>query len=163
MQFRQENYEDMRNHQKICIFINCFTRQINIISMKRIVLIISLLTLTVLIASGQTKQASNSAALTKGKKTIDLINGLKIEIDFNSERETLWITGNTENIPLFITEYIPLDNPNGTGINIGQSYKLDNMFVSIEYKVLEIVDNRVVRIWFRVAALQLKIPEESWI
>jgi len=131
--------------------------------MKKLVTIISLLTITGLLAFGQTKQASHSAALKKGKKTIDLINGLKIEIDFNSERETLWITGNTDRTPLFITEYIPLDNPNSTGIKIGQSYKLDNMFVSIEYKVLEIVDNRVTRIWFRVAALQLKIPEESWI
>ena len=131
--------------------------------MKKILIIISLLAITGMLANAQTKQASNSAALTKGKKTIDLINGLKIEIDFNSDRETLWITGNTEQSPLFITEYIPLDNPDGTGIKIGQSYKLDNMFVSIEYKVLEIVDNRVTRIWFRVAALQLKIPEESWI
>lgn len=131
--------------------------------MKKIFTIISLLVLTGLLANAQTKQASNSAALTKGKKTVDLINGLKIEIDFNSERETLWITGNTDKTPLFITEYIPLKNPKGTGIKIGQSYKLDNMFVSIEYKVLEIVDNRVTRIWFRVAALQLKIPEESWI
>ncbi len=131
--------------------------------MKRIAIILSILTLSGVFAYGQTKQASNSAALTKGKKTIDLINGLKIEIDFNSERETLWITGNTDRTPLFITEYIPLDNPNGTGIKIGQSYKLDNMFVSIEYKVLEIEDNRVMRIWFRVAALQLKIPEDSWI
>ena len=131
--------------------------------MKKIVTIIALFAITVIGVLGQTKQASNSAALRKGKKTIDLINGLKVEIDFNSERETLWITGNTDKSPLFITEYIPLDNPNGTGIKIGQSYKLDNMFVSIEYKVLEIVDNRVTRIWFRVAALQLKIPEESWI
>ncbi len=131
--------------------------------MKRTALILALITLTGLFTYGQTKQASNSAALTKGKKTIDLINGLKIEIDFNSERETLWITGNTERTPLFITEYIPLDDPKGTGIKIGQSYKLDNMFVSIEYKILEIKDNRVTRIWYRVAALQLKIPEESWI
>ena len=131
--------------------------------MKKVIIIISLITLTGFFVSGQTKQASNSAALTKGKKTVDLINGLKVEIDFNSDKETLWITGNTNKTPLFITEYIPLDNPNGTGIKIGQSYKLDNMFVSIEYKVLEITDNRVTRIWFRVAALQLKIPEESWI
>lgn len=131
--------------------------------MKRTALILAIITLTGVFSYGQTKQASNSAALTKGKKTIDLINGLKIEIDFNPERETLWITGNTERTPLFITEYIPLDNPDGTGIKVGQSYKLDNMFVSVEYKVLEIKDNRVTRIWFRVAALQLKIPEESWI
>ncbi|GEM_PF-1153325 len=131
--------------------------------MKKIAIFLSILTLTGVFAFGQTKQASNSAALRKGKKTIDLINGLKVEIDFNSDRETLWITGNTEQTPLFITEYIPLDNPDGTGIKIGQSYKLDNMYVSIEYKVLEIIDNRVTRIWFRVAALQLNIPEESWI
>jgi hypothetical protein len=131
--------------------------------MKRIAIILAIISLAGVFSYGQTKQASNSAALTKGKKTIDLINGLKIEIDFNSERETLWITGNTDRTPLFITEYIPLDNPKETGIKIGQSYKLDNMFVSIEYKILEIKDNRVTRIWFRVAALQLKIPEESWI
>jgi hypothetical protein len=131
--------------------------------MKKILIILSLLTLCGIVSFGQTKQASNSAALRKGKKTIDLINGLKVEVNFNPERETLWFTGNTAKSPLFITEYIPLDNPNGTGIKIGQSYKLDNMFVSIEYKILEIVDNRVTRIWFRVAALQLKIPEEAWI
>lgn len=86
-----------------------------------------------------------------------------MEVDFNPDREFLWVTGNTDKSPLFITEYIPLDDPEGTGIEIGKSYKLDNLFVSIEYKILTIENNKVTRIWFRVAALQLKLPEESWI
>lgn len=131
--------------------------------MKRIFLFTIILTITSLTSFAQTKQASNSAALTKGKKTIDLINGLKMEIDFNPERETLWITGNTAKTPLFITEYIPLSNPEGTGLEVGKSYKLDNLFVSVEFKILDITDNKVTRIWYRIAALQTKLPEESWI
>lgn len=131
--------------------------------MKKTILLLLVLMLSAVFADAQTRQASNSAALMRGKRTIDLINGLKVVIDFNPENETLWITGNTDRNPLFITEYIPLKNPNETGIVIGQSYRLDNMFASIEYKVLEITDNRVTRIWYRVSALQLKIPEESWI
>ena len=131
--------------------------------MKKIYLTLILLTITGLIALSQTKQASYSAALTQGKRPVELINGLTMELDFNPERETLWITGNTAKSPLFISEYIPLKDPEGTGIEIGKSYRLDNLFVSVEYKVLEIKDNKVTRIWFRFAALQLKLPEESWI
>ena len=131
--------------------------------MKKIHIIAFLLLAITASAAAQTRQASNSAALTSGKRTVDLINGLRIEVDFNPEREFIWFTGNTDKSPLFITEYIPLDNPAGTGIEIGKSYKLDNLFVSIEYKVLEVTDNRVTRIWYRIAALQLKLPEESWI
>ncbi len=131
--------------------------------MKKIYILSIILIISSLTAEAQTRQASNSAALTTGKRTIDLINGLKIEVDFNTERERLFFTGNTDKSPLFITEYIPLDNPKEQGIEIGKSYKLDNLFVSIEYKILEIKDNKVTRIWFRIAALQLKLPEESWI
>ncbi len=131
--------------------------------MKKIYILSIILIISSLTVEAQTRQASNSAALTQGKKTVDLINGLKIEVDFNKEREFLFFTGNTDKSPLFITEYIPLDNPNEIGIEIGKSYKLDNLFVSIEYKILEIKDNKVTRIWFRIAALQLKLPEESWI
>ncbi len=131
--------------------------------MKNIYILSIILIISSLTVGAQTRQASNSAALTKGKRTIDLINELKIEVDFNTEREHLFFTGSTDKSPLFITEYIPLDKPNEQGIEIGKSYKLDNLFVSIEYKILEIKDNKVTRIWFRIAALQLKLPEESWI
>ena len=71
--------------------------------------------------------------------------------------------GYTKNNPLFIFEYIPLDNPEGIGIEKGKSYKLDNLFASLEYRILEIKDNKVTRIWYRVVALKLKLPEEPWI
>ena len=131
--------------------------------MKKIILTTSILLALIITAVGQTKQASNSAALSKGIKTIKLINGLDIVIDFNPENETLWITGNTNKTDLFITEFIPLKKPIETKIEIGKSYILDNLFVHIEYKVLEITDNKVIRIWYRVAAKTLELPEESWI
>ena len=131
--------------------------------MKKLLLTTTLLLTFLITVTGQTKQASNSSALTKGIKTINLINGLDISIEFNPDKETLWITGNTSKTKLFVTEFIPLTNPEGTRIEIGKSYILDNMFVYIEYKVLEITDNRVIRIWYRVAAKTLNLPEESWI
>ncbi len=114
-------------------------------------------------ALAQTRQASHSAALKTGIKTIELINGLSIKVDFSPEKETLWFTGESKDLKMFITEFIPLNNPSGTGIEQGKSYRLDNMFASIEYKVLEIENNRVTRIWFRVAAKTLTLPEKNWI
>jgi len=131
--------------------------------MKNLVSFTLALAFTLAAAQAQTKQASQSASLTKGIKTVDLINDLQITIDFNSDAENLWITGATRNNKLFITEFIPLKDPAGTNIAIGHSYLLENPFVSIEYKVLEIKDNRVVKIWYRVAVKMLKLPEESWI
>lgn len=129
---------------------------------KSTTIIISLLFIS-LSLSAQTKQASHSASLIKGIRTINLINGLNISIEFNPEKETLWITGSTDKIDLFITEFIPLKDPEGTRLEIGKSYTLNNLFASVEYKILEIKDNRVTRIWFRVAATSTKPPDESWI
>lgn len=114
-------------------------------------------------ALAQTRQASHSTALKTGKKSIDLINGLIIKVDFNPEKESLWFEGGTNDLQMFITEFIPLNNPSGTGIEPGKSYRLDNLFVSIEYKILEIENNHVKRIWFRVAAKTLTLPEKNWI
>lgn len=129
----------------------------------RLIMILVLLILPITDILPQTRQASHSAALLKGARTISLINGLNISIDFNPEKETLWITGKTTKSDLFITEFIPLDNPQGTGIEKGKSYRLDNLYANIEYKVLEITDNRVTRIWFRIAATSAKPPAEGWI
>lgn len=131
--------------------------------MKRI--IISLITIAMISfsLSSQTKQASHSAALIKGVRTVNLINGLNISVDFNPEKETLWITGGTDKIELFITEFIPLTDPNGTNIEIGKSYSLDNLFANVEYKILKIEDNKVTRIWFRVVATSTSLPDDGWI
>lgn len=131
--------------------------------MKKIFLILIIVAISTGNALSQTRQASHSAALKTGVKTIDLINGLKIKVDFSPEKETLWFTGESKDLKMFITEFIPLTNPNETGIVIGQSYRLDNIYVSIEYKVLTIEANRVTRIWFRIAATSLELPEKNWI
>jgi len=131
--------------------------------MKKIIISLVLLTAIMASAMAQTRQASHSAALKTGVKTIDLINGLRIKVDFDPEKETLWFTGDSKDLKMFITEFIPLANPRDTKIEIGKSYRLDNMYASIEYKILEIEDNRVTRIWFRIAAKTLKLPEKNWI
>lgn len=131
--------------------------------MKKIIFSLVIITFLAASALAQTRQASHSAALKTGIKSINLINGLTIKVDFSPEKETLWITGESKDLKLFITEFIPLSNPAGTGIVPGKSYRLDNMFASIEYKILEIENNRVTRIWFRVAAKTLTLPEKNWI
>jgi len=133
------------------------------ITMRKNILILFILALATFSLPAQTKQASHSAALIRGVRTVNLINGLSISIEFNPEKETLWITGRTAKIDLIITEYIPLKNPDGSSIEIGKSYRLDNIFANVEYKILEIKDNRVTRIWFRVAATSTKPPDEGWI
>jgi len=127
--------------------------------------ILSLIIITVLTgnALAQTRQASHSAALRTGVKTIDLINGLKIKVDFNPQKQTLWFTGESKDLKMFITEFIPLGNPREIGLEIGKSYKLDNLFASIEYKILAIEDDKVTRIWFRIAAKTLELPVKNWI
>ncbi len=114
-------------------------------------------------ALSQTRQASHSQALKTGVTTVDLINGLKIKVEFEPEKGTLWFTGESKDLKMFITEFIPLTDPLETGIEIGKSYRLDNMYCSIEYKVLTIENNRVTRIWFRIAATQLELPQKNWI
>ncbi|MDZ7738951.1 MAG: hypothetical protein U5K32_07795 [Bacteroidales bacterium] len=131
--------------------------------MKKIIFSLVIITFLSAGALAQTRQASHSAALKTGIKSIDLINGLKVKVDFSPEKETLWFTGESKDLKMFITEFIPLNNPSGTGIEPGKSYRLDNMFASIEYKILEIENNRVTRIWFRVAAKTLTLPEKNWI
>ncbi len=131
--------------------------------MKKIIFSLVIFTFFSAAALAQTRQASHSAALKTGIKSIDLINGLKVKVDFSPEKETLWFTGESKDLKMFITEFIPLNNPSGTGIEPGKSYRLDNMFASIEYKILEIENNRVTRIWFRVAAKTLTLPEKNWI
>jgi hypothetical protein len=131
--------------------------------MKKLILSLVMVTVVAGSAFSQTRQASHSAALITGVKTIDLINGLRIKVDFNPDQETLWFTGESNDLKMFITEYIPLSDPIGTGIEIGKSYQLENMFASIEYKVLKIKGNRVTRIWFRIAAKTLELPEKNWI
>ncbi len=111
----------------------------------------------------QTRQASHSAALKTGVKTIDLINGLRIKVDFSPEKQALWFTGESKDLKMFITEFIPLSDPGGTGIEIGKNYLLDNMYASIEYKILEVESNRVTRIWFRIVAKTLDLPQKNWI
>lgn len=116
------------------------------------------------IAFSQTRQASHSAVLKTGlSPKIELINGLKIEVDFSPDKEILWFTGESDELKMLITEYIPLSDPEGTGIEIGTTYRLDNMYSTIEYKVLKIEDNRVTRIWFRVSAKAMELPVKSWI
>lgn len=129
----------------------------------RLMILLIILALPLSTLQSQTKQASHSSSLLKGARTINLINGLNITVEFNPEKETLWITGKTARSDLFITEYIPLENPLGTGIEAGKSYKLDNLYANIEYKILEIKDNRITRIWFRIAATSAKPPTEGWI
>ena len=115
-------------------------------------------------AISQTKQASHSQALkTKSVITVDLINGLNFKVDFSPDEETLSFIGETNDLKMFITEYIPLSDPNGTGIEIGKSYTMDNMYVTIEYKILKIEDNKVTRTWFRIAVKSLDLPEKNWI
>lgn len=131
--------------------------------MKKVVFILFMVTVFTGGAFSQTRQASHSAALKTGVKTIDLINGLKIKVDFSPENQTLWFTGESQDLKMFITEFIPLSDPNGTGIEVGKNYLLDNMYASIEYKILEIENNRVTRIWFRIAAKTLDLPQKNWI
>lgn len=131
--------------------------------MKRVLLTILTVILISLALSSQTKQASHSASLIKGVRTVNLMNGLNVSVEFNPDKETLWITGGTDKIQLFITEYIPLSDPTGINIEIGKSYTLDNIFAKIEYKILKIENNKVTRIWFRVAATAEKLPENGWI
>jgi len=131
--------------------------------MKKLILSLVIVTIIASSAFSQTRQASHSAALKTGATTIDLINGLKIKVDFSPDKGTLWFIGETEDLKMFITEFIPLSDPAGTGIEIGKSYILDNMFATIEYKILAIESNRVTRIWFRVAAKTLDIPQKNWI
>ena len=131
--------------------------------MKKLILSLVMVTVIAGFAFSQTRQASHSAALRTGVKTIDLINGLKIKVDFSPDKETLWFTGESNDLKMFITEYIPLTDPDGTGIEIGRSYRLDNMYVTIEYKVLKIEGNKVTRIWFRIAATSTELPVKNWI
>ncbi|MBS0010338.1 MAG: hypothetical protein KFF49_02945 [Bacteroidales bacterium] len=131
--------------------------------MKKSILSLLMLTVITFSAFTQTRQASHSAALTSGVKTIDLINGLKIKVDFSPDKGTLWFTGESKDLKMFITEFIPLSDPVETGIEIGQSYILDNLYVSIEYKILKIDNNRVSRIWFRIAAKDKDLPQKNWI
>ncbi|MEA1886584.1 MAG: hypothetical protein U9N72_05185 [Bacteroidota bacterium] len=132
--------------------------------MKKLFLSLVMMTAIVSITFSQTRQASHSAAFKTGSvKIIDLINGLKIEVDFNPDKETLWFRGESNDLKMFITESIPLSDPNGSGIEIGKSYRLNNMYATIEYKVLKIEGNKVTRIWFRVAARTLELPEKNWI
>ncbi|MDT8402033.1 MAG: hypothetical protein RQ743_10085 [Bacteroidales bacterium] len=131
--------------------------------MKKIILIMAVVTFFIGDAFSQTRQASHSQALKTGVTTVDLINGLKIKVDFSPEKGTLWFTGESKDLKMFITEFIPLTDPIEIGIKIGKSYRLDNMYCSIEYKVLTIENNRVTRIWFRIAATQLELPQKNWI
>jgi hypothetical protein len=131
--------------------------------MKKLILFLLIASLMTVNALSQTRQASHSAALKTGVKTVDLINGLKIKVDFSPDKGTLWFTGESKDLKMFITEFIPLTDPLDTGIEIGKSYHLDNMYCSIEYKVLAIEDNKVTRIWFRIAATQLELPQKNWI
>lgn len=131
--------------------------------MRKQGLIISIFLFATLSLQAQTKQASHSAALIKGVRTVNLINGLNVSVNFDPDKEALWINGSTARIEMVITEYIPLRDPTGTKMEIGKSYKLDNIFASVEYKILEIKDNKVTRIWFRVAATTVNPPDTSWI
>jgi len=131
--------------------------------MKKLVLVLVIVTFLIGNALSQTRQASHSQSLKTGVTTVDLINGLKIKVDFNPEKGNLWFTGESKDLKMFITEFIPLTDPLDIGIEIGKSYRLDNMYVSIEYKVLTIKDNRVTRIWFRIAAIREDLPTKNWI
>jgi hypothetical protein len=123
-----------------------------------------MLTVFVNFTISQTRQASHSAVLKKGiSPAIELINGLKFEVEFNPDKEILWFIGESNDLRMFITEYIPLSDPNGTGILIGRHYKLDNMYATIEYKVIKIVDNKVTGIWFRVAEKTVDLPPKKMI
>lgn len=131
--------------------------------MKKFIISLIIILACTVATFAQVQQASHSAALKTGVKTVDLINGLKITVDFNSDRGALWFTGNTEDSKMIITEFIPLSDPIGIKIEIGKSYILDNLFATIEYKVLEIQENKVTRIWFRIAAKTLELPQKNWI
>ena len=131
--------------------------------MKKTLLGILILIVFAAAVNAQTRQASHSAALKTGVKTIDLINGLRIKVDFDPQKETLWFTGESKDLKMFITEFIPLSDPDELMLEVGKSYRLDNMFASIEYKILKIEGNRVTRIWFRIAAKTLSLPEKNWI
>ncbi len=131
--------------------------------MKKLILILAIVTIIAGSAFSQTRQASHSQALRTGVTTVDLINGLRIKVEFSPDNERLWFTGESNDLRMFITEYIPLDDPNGTRIEIGKSYRLDNMYATIEYKVLKIEGNKVTRIWFRIAATTVELPEKNWI
>lgn len=142
---------------------NNYTTDHRLVNGTRLIVILILLILPFITILPQTRQASHSSSLLKGVRTVNLINGLNISVDFNPEKEILWITGKTAKSDLFITEFIPLSDPQGTGIEKGKSYRLDNLYANIEYKILEINDNRVTRIWFRIAATSAKPPAEGWI
>ncbi len=131
--------------------------------MKKLILFLVIVTFFIGNALSQTRQASHSQSLKTGVTTVDLINGLKIKVDFSPEKGALWFTGESKNLKMFITEFIPLADPLDIGIEIGKSYRLDNMYVSIEYKVLTIENNRVTRIWFRIAATLLELPQQNMI
>lgn len=131
--------------------------------MKRLFLTLVTVTAIVSTAFSQTGKASHSQALTTGVIQINLINKINIEVAFSSDEETLLFTGETNDLKMLITENIPLSDPEATGIEIGRSYTLDNMYATIEYKVLKIDYNRVTRIWFRVAAKTVEPPVISWI
>ena len=135
--------------------------------MRKVILSTIFIIAVAISTSAQTNReiikVSESAALTRGIKTIPLINEFRITIDFNPDTEFLWITGEVSRDKMIISESIPLKDPIGTKIEIGKSYMLDNFFVGIEYKILGIKDNKVVRIWYRVVAKTLDPPEKSWI
>ncbi|HCC71456.1 MAG TPA: hypothetical protein DEQ09_09960 [Bacteroidales bacterium] len=128
--------------------------------MKKLIISTIIVIIFTTSAFSQTRQVSHSSALRTGVKTIDLINGLRIKVDFNPEKGTLWFTGETDNLKMFITEFIPLSDPEETGIRIGESYRLDNVYVNIEYKILSVENNRVGRIWFRIAATNIQLPQK---
>ena len=128
--------------------------------MKKLILCLFVVFIFSAGASSQTLKASHSQALRTGITTINLINGLRVKVEFNPEKGSLWFTGETDNLKMFITEYIPLSDPEGIGIKIGESYRLDNVYVNIEYKVLTIEQNRVQRIWFRIATTGVELPQK---
>lgn len=138
-------------------------------NMRRSILILLFIGTALATINGQTKQASQSAALRPSatnpemKRTVDLINGLQVMVTFDIEGEHIWFNGSTKNNPSFITEFIPLDDPDGSNIEKGKSYILDNLYVTMEYKILEITNNRVTRIWYRVAAKTTDLPQQPWI
>lgn len=128
--------------------------------MKKLMLSLIIVFIFAATALSQTRKASHSQALRTGISNIDLINGLRIKVEFEPEKGSLWFTGETENLKMFITEHIPLSDPVGTGVKIGESYRLDNVYVNIEYKVLTIENNKVMRIWFRIASTGVELPQK---
>ncbi len=112
----------------------------------------------------QTKQLSHSAALRlAGKNTVDLFNGLRITVEFDTAKQNIHLTGEALGNKMIIREYMPLDNPEGQRLEIGKSYNFDNLYASIEIKILEITDNKVIRIWYRIAAKTDELPKKGWI